>query len=112
MRLQDLVPEIAGYPRRKEFPEIREVGRKLAIYIRHNIGKGIIKKWGVDKIHDKSIVRLYLSLLHHDPNGSNYLQPVTQLIRASQRFNAPFRMFGDGNLICVEFEVNYETKTI
>ena len=105
--LQDLMRE--AYPERpplKQLPDIRKIGTALVSYIRHNIGKQVVKRWEIEDRNGKAIVRLYLPLLHHNPQHTKYTQPVILLARTSEKFNAPFRMFGDGTTICVEFEIN------
>ena len=108
MLLQDLLTESneLGIRRRnpplKHHPEIRKIGAEIVKYFLKNIGRGKLVKWEVD---ERGIVRLYLPVLHNNPQHSRGQQPLVQLIRASEKFNVPFRMFGDGNLICVEMEV-------
>jgi hypothetical protein len=108
VRLQDLVREIQVYkkhPPLKKHPEIRHSGAKIVRYILRNTGKEAIKRWEVAELHGKSILRIYFSTLHNNPRQADYSQPVSMITRASRKFDAPFRIFGEGNLICVEFEV-------
>lgn len=105
--LQDLMREAySERPPLKQLPDIRRIGTALVSYLRHNIGKKIVRRWEIEDRNGKAIVRLYLPLLHHHPHHSKWTQPIILLTRASEKFNAPFRMFGDGTSIGVEFEVN------
>jgi hypothetical protein len=109
--LQDLLIEdnaLSGYKRNpplKQYPEIRKIGAEIVRYFLRNTGRDKLVKWEVEDQNGRGIVRLYLPLLHHHPQQSQWKQPLLQIIKTSERFNAPFRMFGDGTLICIEMEV-------
>lgn len=104
IQLRGLMNEMEMFkknPPQTKLPAIRDIGAKIIKYITHNIGRGIIKTWEVDDRHGRGVVRLYLPLMHHNPQEKGSMQPIIQIIKASERFNAPFRMFGSGNLICI-----------
>ena len=82
-------------------PDVRKFGADFVSYIRKYVGKDVIKRWEMD---DLGKIRLYFGVLHHNPHHSRSGTPLWRIIQAAEKFRAEFRMFADGNLICIELE--------
>jgi hypothetical protein len=110
IKLSILLNEIQAAPPVKQHPELRSFGAQIVYYIR-KAGRDAVKRW---EISNDGKVRLYFGVIHYDPKKTQIMQPLWRIIGIAEKFNVPFRMFGDGNMICMEIEskMTYETKTI
>ena len=85
------------WPARTEQPDRRKKAAEVVRFIRSYMGRTTIARW---EFSPAGTIVLYFEPIHHEPGMT--AQTLPRLILASEKFNFPFRLFGDGNLIAME----------
>ena len=99
IQLSKLLPEMLWrkFPSRTEQPDRRKKAAEVVKFIRAYADIPSISRWEFSRA---GTVILYFGAIHHDPKMTR--QTLPRLIQVAEKFDFPFQLFADGNLIAME----------